>query len=349
MKMEERDQFDTSYGLFKFKRTLPKDLESAMGLVGESVLFKKLIMQNYDEYYRLIDIPEEGDWLSTHKEYGQTYAEYINAGYNSGCVQVDENRDTIYITPLCFLKDDIIDQDFLTKIYQYCQAYFYGMKVRVEQIESNFRSVEAKKYEDGKMQINGKQFLERLSKDVPKNAFCLIGLVDTDFYIENMDHNGHINYKILYEIRNISKRTCIFSFDKFDPLSYVDKSSVSIEKKKRVNDIILKRVCKAITYQICTMFGMKNCIYFNCNMNGVGSLEEIDKRFFDLCPICLRKLYTNIQSKGRDLRTFRVKNCFDLINRLEKMKEVIYENLYDNFELEYQWIEKRLEFLKTLL
>ena len=93
MKKSEKDEYDKTYGIFKYKRPLPSEIESAMGLVGESILFKKLISADYERFYDPIKIPEEGDWLMTHKEYGQTYDEYIQ----NDCVPVDPNHNVIYI------------------------------------------------------------------------------------------------------------------------------------------------------------------------------------------------------------------------------------------------------------
>ena len=98
MKKSEKDKYETTYGIFKYKKPLPNELISAMGLEGESVIFKKMIMLDYTRFYDEIKTPEEGDWLMTHKEYGQTYKEYIR----SGCIQVDSNHDVIYIAPLSF-------------------------------------------------------------------------------------------------------------------------------------------------------------------------------------------------------------------------------------------------------
>ena len=112
MKKEERDEYNKTYGLYKFKRPLPSEIESAMGLVGESILFKKLISADYERFYDPIKIPEEGDWLMTHKEYGQTYNEYIQ----KGCLQVDKDRNIIYIVRLFNSNDDDLIKD---EFFQY--------------------------------------------------------------------------------------------------------------------------------------------------------------------------------------------------------------------------------------
>ena len=63
MKKSEKDEYNKTYGIFKYKKPLPKDLISAMGLEGESVIFKKMIMSEYTRFYDEIKTPEEGDWL----------------------------------------------------------------------------------------------------------------------------------------------------------------------------------------------------------------------------------------------------------------------------------------------
>ena len=109
MKKEEKDEYNKTYGLYKFKRPLPSEVQSAMGLVGESILFKKLISADYERFYDPIKIPEEGDWLMTHKEYGQTYNEYIQ----KDCFQVDPDHNIIYIVRLFNSNNDDLIKDEL--------------------------------------------------------------------------------------------------------------------------------------------------------------------------------------------------------------------------------------------
>jgi archaemetzincin len=345
MKKEEKDEYDRTYGLFKFKRPLPNELESAMGLTGESTLFKKMIMSDYDRFYETIKAPEEGDWLLTHKEYGQTYDEYIN----NGIIPVDSNHDCIYIAPLSFNSNESMDQDFVTNIFLLCEKYFYGMKIRLIEISSNFNSVEVKTYEDGKMQINAEQLNDLLSNEIPSDAFCLIGLIDTDLYSESLNKNGKVVYKPTFCTKNISKRTCLLSFSRYDPFFNKNKKDFSKEKKMKIYLFLLKRVCKAITKEICTMFGLKNCIYFSCNMNGSNSMMEFDNKPIELCPICLRKLITNINMKGRDVKNSRMKNPIVIYDRFCNLRDVLQENFYGMFDNEVAWLNARIEHLKKVL
>ena len=343
MKKSEKDKYETTYGIFKYKKPLPNELISAMGLEGESVIFKKMIMSDYTRFYDEIKTPEEGDWLMTHKEYGQTYKEYIR----SGCIQVDSNHDVIYIAPLSFSSNEIMDQDFITNIFLLCESYFYGLKIRLIEISSNFNGVDVKTDDDKKMQINSEQLMNILSNELPNDAFCLIGLIDTDLYIESINKNGKNIFKPTFGSKNISKRTSIFSFARYDPLFNKDKKDITKSQKMKIYVLILKRVCKAIIKEICHMFGMKNCVFFTCVMNGHNSLNEFDNKPIELCPICLRKLITNINCKGKDISNSRMKNPNAVFDRFVKLRDTLQENFYDIFENEVNWFNARIEFLKN--
>ena len=343
MKKEEKDEYNKTYGIFKFKRPLPKEIISAIGLEGESILYKKMIMGAYERFYDIIKVPEEGDWLMTHKEYGQTYKEYIQ----NGCIQVDQNHDIIYIAPLSFSANEIMDQDFITNIFLLCESYFYGLKIRLIEISSNFNGVDVKTDDDKKMQINSEQLMNILSNELPNDAFCLIGLIDTDLYIESINKNGKNIFKPTFDSKNISKRTSIFSFARYDPLFNKDKKDITKSQKMKIYVLILKRVCKAIIKEICHMFGMKNCVFFSCVMNGHNSLNEFDNKPIELCPICLRKLITNINSKGKDISNSRMKNATVVFDRFTKLRDVLQENFYGSFENEVNWLNARIDYLKN--
>ena len=57
------------------------------------------------------------------------------------------------------------------------------------------------------------------------------------------------------------------------------------------------------------MFGMRHCIYFDCLMNGSNHDEEAASKPLQLCPVCIRKLQSNIQ--------------FDILERYEKIEEFL--------------------------
>ena len=393
MKKEERDEYYKTYGLYKFKRPLPSEVESAMGLVGESILFKKLISADYARFYDPIKIPEEGDWLMTHKEFGQTYNEYIQ----KGCVQVDPDHNIIYIIRLFNSNnDDLIKDELFQYVVGLLEAFFSGMKIILidnyinndnnesnendnnennennENINnennenkenkennkdnnSNENNNENNNNENNKnenkqagerLSINADLLLEKLKLDFPSNAYCLFGLTDSDLFTESLLPNGKRLIKAVYGKKSIADRVSIFSFARFDPFFNFNskEKSISKEQKFKINLILLKRICSAITRELCYMFGMKNCTFLSCCMNGTSG-NEFDSKQIELCPICLRKLITNISANGRDLKNYRVKNPLIVYDRFVKMRDAL-ENFSGLYENEVNWFNARIDFLK---
>ena len=400
MKKTERDEFDKTYGLYKFKRPLPSQIESAMGLVGESILFKKLISADYERFYDPIKIPEEGDWLMTHKEFGQTYNEYIQ----KDCIPVDPNHNVIYVHRFSG-SDDLIKDELFQNVIILLEAFFTGMKVYLyDEGNTNFinnenmmensndnnmennnennenNNIESNNNENNnennnnenniennnnqnnenndnkplndpneKMAINADQLLEKLKLEMPEDAYCLFGIIDNDLYTETLLPNGKRLIKTTYCKRSVQDRVSIFSLARFDPFfNFTGKTkNLSKEQKYKISLILLKRVCSAITREICYMFGMKNCIFMSCCMNGTN-VAEFDSKQIELCPICLRKLITNIRANGEDIKNYRVKKPMIVYNRFVKMRDALdnFSGLYEN---ELKWFNARIDFLKTLI
>ena len=399
MKKEERDEYNKTYGLYKFKRPLPSEVQSAMGLVGESILFKKLISADYERFYDPIKIPEEGDWLMTHKEYGQTYNEYIQ----KDCFQVDPDHNIIYIVRLFNSNnDDLIKDELFQYIIGLLEAFFSGMKIVLidnyinsdnnennennegnennennEGNENNENNNNEKnnnennnnnenvinennnnnnannknenKQSTEKLSINADLLLEKLIMDVPMNAYCLFGLTDSDLYTETLLPNGKRLIKATYGKKSLQDRVSIFSFARFDPFFNFNskEKNLSKEQKFKIYLILLKRICSAITREICYMFGMKNCTFLSCCMNGTSG-AEFDSKQIELCPICLRKLITNISANGKDIKNYRVKNPMIVFDRFVKMRDAL-ENFSGLYENEVNWFNARIDFLKTLI
>ena len=396
MKKTEKDEYDKTYGIFKFKRPLPSEIESAMGLVGESILFKKLISADYERFYDPIKIPEEGDWLMTHKEFGQTYNEYIQ----KDCFPVDPNHNVIYIHRFSS-NDDLIKDELFHNIIVLLEAFFTGMKVYLyddgntnylnnnnennniensnennieninennidnnnnennneNNVENNNQNNENNENNENKqsnesnekMAINADQLLEKLKLEMPEDAYCLFGIIDNDLYTETLSQSGKRVIKATYGKRSVPDRVSIFSLARFDPFFNFNGKikNLSKEQKYKISLILLKRACSAITREICYMFGMKNCTFMSCCMNGT-TVGEFDNKQIELCPICLRKLITNIRANGEDIKTYRVKKPLIVYNRFVKMRDAL-ENFSGLYENELKWFDARIEFLKTLI
>lgn len=364
MKKVDRDKLAKTYGIFKFRVPTKEEQISAMGLAGESTLFKKMVSLDYEKYYDTIPAPDIGDWLMDHKEYGQTYDEYLR----SAVIPVQSTKDTIYLAPLSCGEKANLDKGFVNSLVYMCEAYFYGMKVKLldKQLDLMKYEIDIRQYDDTKVQINANQILAYLFKELPSDGYCLIAFTDKDLYNNNdvIKPRNYINKSESENVINLYTNFCyglsswkgrvgVFSFARYDPLFYtniqIKDSPKQQERIMKFFFILLKRACKVIIKEIAHMFGLKNCTFFLCNMNGFNSMEEFDKRPLEMCPVCLRKIYTNIILKSTQLDNQRVNNPLIIFDRFVKLRDALSENFFGIFEQETAWYEARIDSLKNEL
>ena len=74
----------------------------------------------------------------------------------------------------------------------------------------------------------------------------------------------------------------------------------------------MRRAAKVLTHEAGHMFGIRHCIYYECNMNGANHLEEADSTPMHLCLVCLRKMQHAVgfdpEVRYRRLKAFYGKN-----------------------------------------
>lgn len=122
MKYDDRVESEKEYGRFKFKVPNEKERVEAIGLAGESTLFKNMFLHELNRFYHPFHTPQfksqqnnKGNevngsnsnksknnidhWVLYNKEYGETYNEFIrNKKYRS----MNENENTIYLVNVLF-------------------------------------------------------------------------------------------------------------------------------------------------------------------------------------------------------------------------------------------------------
>jgi len=81
------------------------------------------------------------------------------------------------------------------------------------------------------------------------------------------------------------------------PISHLSVSDKDIRDEE--TNIITYRCLKTACHELCHVFGLTHCPYYECLMNGSNLLEEADRKPFLLCPVCLRKtaVYHNFEDK----------------------------------------------------
>jgi archaemetzincin len=70
-------------------------------------------------------------------------------------------------------------------------------------------------------------------------------------------------------------------------------------------DVVTKLSARIMLHETGHLFALKHCIYFKCLLNGSNHMGENFKKPFELCPVCLRKIWGNLK--------------FDIIKRFENL------------------------------
>ncbi|MGC3945738.1 MAG: archaemetzincin [Chryseolinea sp.] len=123
--------------------------------------------------------PRRGEWLSVHKEPGQTYGQYVA----SEPVRATETRNIIYILPIGSFtpcQDSVI---------QYTAEYlkiFFKLPVEVMEAQENDNIVaEGARVGDEGRQLFTTSILDYLKRIMPDDAIVIMALTATDLYAES--------------------------------------------------------------------------------------------------------------------------------------------------------------------
>ena len=284
-----------------------------------------------------------------------------------------------------------IPQKYLNKFQEILSAYFSTyIKFNIENFQIPLSKIIYKKNDETNNLISVQadyliQYLNSLifnkkNKNYP-NSYNYIFFTNIPlFHNISLYKEGKINKYQFYpknflendscfELINIQKRTCLMSFSQF-LIEFNNNNNENNENKKEneLDCINFKRSLKLLIRNICILFGVNNCIYYNCVLNGFSSLFEFDLNSFELCPICLRKIFNIILRKFDDESEYdkNLKNIITLFDRLNELKKILSfddensnENSNENeenenkknymkkvFQLECNWYKMRSKTLQ---
>ncbi len=289
-----------------FERPSENDRLGALGnLYEESAGLRRFLVP--DDNFFPITLPKASDWLSQHREPGQTFDEYRNAPINVP----DKERRIIYLMPIGDFDDERSPP--LTELREYAAAFFQ-MEVKLlpayhpHELEFDPR----KNPRSGNRQILTRSVTKFLETRLPKDAFCLLGVTMEDLYPDP-------RWNFVFGEASLNGRVGIYSFLRDDPLFW------NSTRPANYRELILRRSVKTLVHETGHMFTLLHCIYFDCVMNGANHLEEADSRPQHLCPICLRKLH---HAAG-----------FDAAKRYEALAQFYQRHKW--YE-EFDWVQRQL-------
>lgn len=213
--------------------------------------------------------PVYGDWLYSHPEKGQSFAQFMNSKH---VVPTKENN-IIYLQPIGNFDSQQVKQIELVRHYL---EVFFQLETKVLKSTSNdIIPKHARRIGDvGQEQFLAGYILDSvLKKEKPEKGIALMAITEKDLYPK-----PEWNYV-------------------FGLASYRDKIAVSsihrlYDKTAKGADfnLCLERLLKICSHEIGHMFGLHHCVEVNCVMNGTNSLVETDEHSLRLCSVCQRKL-----------------------------------------------------------
>jgi archaemetzincin len=164
--------------------------------------------------------PQEGDWLSSHEEAGQTFEQYLESKPN----RPEAGRRTIYILPIG--EFDAEQAPILPSLREYSAAYFQPMRVWIlpaaEEDEVKARS--RVNGNTGLKQWNSMDILHWMHGRLPADAYAMIAVTMTDLYPEE-------SWNYVFGQASLKRGVGVFSFARYDPRFWGDPV-VALQKHK---------------------------------------------------------------------------------------------------------------------
>jgi len=211
---------------------------------------------------------EEGDWLESQSESGETFEQYIA----SNPTLPTADRRTIYIQPIGTFTSEQRKAIRLTADYM---KVFYNLPVKLN-ADRQLGNVPADlKRESGypkRTQIRTQYFLDDvLPKLLKDDAAALIAFTNSDLYPGD-------TWAFVFGQATLQSRVGVWSLARLSDLA------------RNKPNAFLDRTLKIAMHETGHMFSMRHCTKYECLMSGTNHLAETDRRPLDNCPECMAKL-----------------------------------------------------------
>lgn len=212
--------------------------------------------------------PQPGEWLASHREYGQTFEQYFASKPNRPTAQ----RTTIYLQPLGTF--DSARRRLLDDTIEMMKAFF-GTPVEllpplpVDTIPARAR----RNHPSWKTpQILTSYVLDEVLKPQrPKDAVAVLALTCSDLWPGE-------GWNFVFGEASLDSRVGVWSLSRFgDP--------------KTNYALALRRTLATAIHETGHMLGISHCIAFECGMNGSNSLDESDRHRLGFCQECEQKIW----------------------------------------------------------
>jgi len=255
----------------------------------------EVIESRLDDLHERKGKPQPGDWLASHKESGQSFAQYVRSEPNT----LTEKRNVLYVQPIGTFDRKRTE---IVQLSSEFMGHFFGCQVKI--LETMPDAAIPKKARRIHPEWDVPQLLsthildEVLKPNLPDDAFAMIAFTSTDLWPGE-------GWNFVFGQASLRGRVGVWSINRNgDP-------NLSEDDFK----LCLLRTIKTATHETGHMFSMPHCIKFECNMNGSNHMREADKQPIYLCPKCLAKTLWSTEAdpvnRYKALATFCDENDFD--------------------------------------
>jgi archaemetzincin len=251
--------------------------------------------------------PGPHDWLAHHREPEQSLFAYERAPITRPTAR----RRTLVLQPLGPFPPR--DRAVLDRMATFARSYF-ASPVRVE-APLPLPAFGTRVQESGKQYQTGALLDRLLLPRLPEDALAYLGVTTADLYVGN--------WNFAFGEGRFAQRIGVYSLHRYTPEFAGNAPS------KAGDRLFLERGYKVLAHETGHMFSMFHCQRFECLMNGVNHLGELDRSPLWFCHICLRKLHFNLG--------------FDLPERYRKLAALLRA---EGFPETAAWAERRLGVLE---
>jgi len=220
--------------------------------------------------------PGPGDWLAIHHERGQSYEDYLRGNP----ARPTAKRDVIVLQPIGPFSPE--DAELLESLSAYLAA-FYQLRTRLaEPLPLPNLGMRARNV-DGEVLVQYRADLieNGLKPRLPPDAVAYLGITMSDLFADWA-------WEYIFGLASLEQRVGVFSLARYQPAAVGEADTPAARRR------MLRRALIVMSHEAGHMFSLPHCTAYHCLMNGVGSLDELDRSTLWLCPDCLRKLYFSI-------------------------------------------------------
>ena len=212
---------------------------------------------------------QQGDWLESHPEDGETFEEYVR----SQPTLPTAKRKTIHIQPVGDFTAE--QKKVIGQTAEYMRVFYNLPVVLRDRMPLNVADKDLVRVQyPNNRQIRTSYFLDDLlPKLLPDDAAALICFTNYDLYPGD-------TWNFVFGQASLEKRVGVWS------LWRLDKDGTKPASK----DLLLARTLKIAMHETGHMFSMRHCTKYECLMSGTNHLDETDRRPLDTCPECAAKI-----------------------------------------------------------